>query len=144
MTAIHDFGSPAPVHALRVGVPHAVVVVPDVETLSDAEITAVGRRLRYDPAFPDGANGDFVTLLPDGRLRQRTYERGVEALTKACGTGATASAYVAQTLLARSWPLTVCVDGGTLIVDRRDGRLWLEGDARVIAAGRLAADALSW
>lgn len=134
-----------PLHALWVGVPHAVVFVPDVERHSDEHLTALGRALRYDDKhFPAGTNVNFVEVAPDRPIRQRTYERGVEALTKACGTGATATAFVVHTLLDRPWPVDLVVDGGRLTVDQRDGRLWLIGDARIIARGTLSPEALAW
>ncbi|HEU5424585.1 MAG TPA: diaminopimelate epimerase [Nitrolancea sp.] len=135
-------GEPVEVHALWVGVPHAVLFVPDVDALGDDEVTRLGRALRHDPAFPAGTNVNLVTPLPDGSLRQRTYERGVEALTLACGTGATASATTAHQLLELPWPLTVQVDGGRLAIDHHDGHTWLRGPARLIARGVLEPDAL--
>ncbi|MBX6342756.1 MAG: diaminopimelate epimerase [Thermomicrobiaceae bacterium] len=141
---VEEGGERWPVHALRVGVPHAVVVAPDVERLADEWLVALGRALRHHPAFPDGTNVNVVTLLADGAVRQRTYERGVEALTKACGTGATATAVVATARYGRGWPVEVRVDGGRLTVDLRDGRPWLIGDARLIASGVVGPDALAW
>lgn len=133
-----------PLHALRVGVPHAVVLVPHLARRSDESLTALGRALRHDARFPEGTNVNFVEATPGGPIRQRTYERGVEALTKACGTGATATAFVAHARLGHPWPVDLVVDGGRLTVDRRDGRLWLIGDARVIARGTLSPEALAW
>ena len=134
-------GETVAVHALRVGVPHAVVIVPDVTLFSDEEIFRLGRTLRYDSAFPHGTNVNVISRLPDGSLRQRTYERGVEALTKACGTGATGSATVAHALLGCPWPIEVVVDGGRLTIDARAGRPWLAGDARLVASGVVGPDA---
>ncbi len=77
-----------------VGVPHAVVFVKDVEKL---DVEATGRMLRNHDAFqPDGVNVDFLPLEYDATkpLAIRTYERGVEAETLACGTGAGAAALV--------------------------------------------------
>jgi diaminopimelate epimerase len=77
------------VHFLNTGVPHAVVPVRDLEAVA---VEALGRVLRFHKAFgPDGANVDFVARKGK-RVRIRTYERGVEAETLACGTGITASA----------------------------------------------------
>ena len=78
---------------LDTGTRHLVLFVPDAET---ADVASEGRRLRYAPAFaPEGANVNFVSVDPDGVLRVRTYEKGVEAETSACGTGITASAIAA-------------------------------------------------
>jgi len=88
----HKGKYPAPVrtvHFLNTGVPHAVVPLADIASL---DVDTLGRLLRFHKAFgPAGANVDFVTLK-GGRVRIRTYERGVEAETLACGTGITASA----------------------------------------------------
>ena len=81
------------------GVPHAVVLVDDVETVN---LMARGAALRHHHAFgPSGANVNFVMAMPDSSWRYRTYERGVEGETLACGTGSVATAV----LLAR-WGLT--------------------------------------
>ncbi|MBU6366258.1 MAG: diaminopimelate epimerase [Gemmatimonadetes bacterium] len=81
-----------------VGVPHLVLVTPDVEGV---DVSRVGPGLRHHPAVGSaGANVNWVQQLPDGRWRYRTYERGVEGETLACGTGAVAVA----TLLA-AWGL---------------------------------------
>jgi len=77
------------VHFLNTGVPHAVVPVRDVESV---DVAGLGRALRHNAAFgPAGANVDFVSLR-GGLALVRTYERGVEGETLACGTGLTAAA----------------------------------------------------
>ena len=63
--------------------------------IDNFDVEGEGRRLRYrTDLFPEGANIDFIEDMPDGRLKVRTYERGVEAETWACGTGVTACAIV--------------------------------------------------
>jgi diaminopimelate epimerase len=75
------------------GTRHFVRFVPDAEVV---DIDEEGRRARWDPVFaPVGANANFVSVDPDGTLRVRTFEKGVEAETLACGTGITASAIAA-------------------------------------------------
>ena len=92
------------------GVPHAVVLVEDIE---DADVRAWGRALRFHEAFrPRGANADFVQALAPGAIAVRTYERGVEDETLACGTGAAASALVAAHLNGWSSPVDVHVRSG--------------------------------
>ena len=77
---------------LNTGVPHYVQFVNNLDTL---DVAGEGRRIRHLPQLgPQGANVNFVQLQPDGRLDVRTYERGVEDETWACGTGVTASAIV--------------------------------------------------
>ena len=77
---------------LDTGSPHYVLPVADLEHY---DVVGEGRRLRHrKDLFPEGANIDFIENLPDGRLFVRTYERGVEDETWACGTGVTACAIV--------------------------------------------------
>ncbi len=133
-----------PAHAVEIGVPHAVVVLSDVERFSESELIRLGRELRYHARFPHGTNTNFVSLQPDGTVRQRTYERGVENLTKACGTGSTASAVVLTSRYGLHWPVVLQVDGGRLTIDQRDGNCWLVGDARVVARGEIDPEALCW
>lgn len=85
----------AEVHFMIVGTRHAVVLVSDVDALSDDEVFRLGRAMRHDPAFaPEGANVNFASIGKDGRVYLRTYEKGVEAETMACGTGSVASAAI--------------------------------------------------
>ncbi|MCR4820860.1 MAG: diaminopimelate epimerase [Elusimicrobiales bacterium] len=80
------------------GVPHCVVILPEWQ-LDSFDIASEGRALRYNKIFPQGANVDFISISkPDDSValvKVRTYERGVEAETLACGTGITASAIAA-------------------------------------------------
>ena len=85
----------AAVHFMVVGTRHAVVPMEDVTSLTADEVVEFGRALRGDPAFaPEGANVNFASIAPDGRVFLRTYEKGVEAETLACGTGSVASAVI--------------------------------------------------
>ena len=98
------------------GVPHAIVPVDD---LSAADVEGEGRRMRRSAAYaPDGTNVDFVEYEPPHRLRMRTYERGVEAETFACGTGAVAAAVVGVAAHGMEFPVTVATAHGVeLVVD---------------------------
>ena len=80
------------VHSLNTGVPHAVLFVADAD---QAMVSALGREIRRHAHFaPRGTNVNFVQVLEPGSIRVRTYERGVEGETLACGTGVTASALI--------------------------------------------------
>ncbi len=119
------------------GVPHVVVEIPDIES---ADVTARGPELRNHRALSEGANVNFVSRRFDGSFTYRTYERGVEGETLACGTGAVAVAILLSswgesgketTLWTRSGlPLTVTL--------RRDGDSWLpslRGEGRIVFEG---------
>jgi diaminopimelate epimerase len=132
------------VDAVRVGVPHCVVQMEGLDDISDNRLIRIGRALRYHDEFPDGVNVNFVEVRQDGTIRQRTYERGVENLTKACGTGATA---IASVLLKRGLadpPVELEVDGGRLTITVENNEYWLSGDARMIYTGVLDPEAIDW
>lgn len=127
-----------------VGVPHLVIACDDVSTV---DVVGRGRPLRRHPSLPFGANVNFVGPQPGtGRWRMRTYERGVEAETLACGSGSVATA-----ILLASWSDSsdaeqvvelITSSGNPLRVTlRRDGRAWLptlRGEGRVVFHGRLS------
>ena len=101
---------PAKVHSLNTGVPHAVLFVPDAD---QAMVQNQGAEIRYHQHFaPKGTNVNFVQLLGPSQIRVRTYERGVEGETLACGTGVTASALIAARLHGFTSPVKVQVQGG--------------------------------
>ncbi|MBI4422982.1 MAG: diaminopimelate epimerase [Elusimicrobia bacterium] len=122
-------------HAVDTGVPHAVVLARD---LAAFPVAAVGAALRRHRAFGKaGANVDFAVAEGPRQAGVRTYERGVEAETLACGTGAVAAAVVLEALGKAALPVSVRTRGGRLTVSRGEGRLWLEGPARVAFQGRV-------
>ena len=117
-------------HYLWAGVEHVVLFV---DRLDESEVGSDGRRLRWDPVLqPAGANINFVAVVSNGEngaaeLSVRTFEKGVEAETLACGTGAIASAVVAAlTGRLASSPVAVSMPGGKLEVGFR-----LEGERAI-------------
>ena len=123
------------------GVPHAIVEVADVDAV---DVRATGRELRLHDAFaPAGANVDFVQRLGPASLRMRTYERGVEDESGACGTGAVAAAVANAWRHGHAGPVAVLVTSGdTLTVDpRADGPL-LTGPACEVFRGEVPSPAL--
>jgi diaminopimelate epimerase len=101
------------VHSLNTGVPHAVVFVPNVEVV---DIRSLGRELRFHQAFaPKGTNVNFAQLLDGGIIRVRTYERGVEDETLACGTGVVATGIISHEVNGTSLPVSVRVQGGPIL-----------------------------
>jgi len=101
---------------INTGVPHAVLMVPDADKVF---VSGLGQALRFHKAFgPKGTNVNFVQKLGPHKLRVRTYERGVEGETLACGTGVTASAIAAALRGLVKAPVYCVVAGGdTLKVD---------------------------
>jgi diaminopimelate epimerase len=133
--------------SINTGVPHAVVRVDDLEA---ADVIAVGREMRNHPDFaPAGTNVNFVSGGPGGAILMRTYERGVEDETLACGTGAVAAA-LAEAVKGAESPVTVMTRSGAplQVHFRRDGdrfvEIQLEGEARVIYTGVLHKEAANW
>jgi diaminopimelate epimerase len=127
------------------GVPHAVVYVQGIE---DIDVAGIGPSIRYHEAFkPRGANANFVEIVDAGLVACRTYERGVEDETKACGTGSVASAIVSYLKLnpaltkKKGAQMKVKTKSGEVLevtFDKENGRLHnvrLKGSAKFIAEG---------
>ncbi len=133
-------------HFLKVGVPHVAVPVAD---LAQTPVTAWGRAVRFHPMFaPAGTNVNFVRMEGPQEIRIRTYERGVEDETLACGTGAVASALIAARLGQVVSPVTVHTRGGEALTiyfapqGEAFTEVYLEGDALVSYQGELWMDEL--
>jgi|Deesub1362B_J571_1020462.scaffolds.fasta_scaffold02165_1 diaminopimelate epimerase len=109
-------GEELEVSAVNTGVPHAVVFVHD---LANVDVLRLGRALRFHEAFPQGTNVNFVEKLGENLFAVRTYERGVEGETLACGTGITACGAIAVLLGEASpeKPIEIRARGGTLYVE---------------------------
>jgi len=131
------------VQFINTGVPHTAVFV---EGLAKIDVEALGRAIRYHKRFkPGGTNVDFVEISGDTAIGVRTYERGVESETLACGTGAAASALVSSlsgALTARAVnTVNVRTKSGEKLrvyFNRRGSRIdtvWLEGNARIVYKG---------
>ena len=126
-----------------VGVPHLVVLVDDVNAV---ELSERGRSLRFDPALaPAGANVNFVSRAPGGSAwLMRTYERGVEGETLACGTGAVAAGCAIQDWGLDRLPINIQTRSGRILSVRASkagsGRfddVWLVGEGRMVFTGVL-------
>lgn len=129
-TAYVELGTP--------GVPHVVTEVPGLTWDQAEALRSRAVELRYDPAFPKGANINFYTWIGENAVRIMTYERGVEDYTLACGTG---SGSLAATLWAQGklsdGRLTVENKGGTLQIEigSKDGKICtvlLEGPTQIL------------
>jgi diaminopimelate epimerase len=133
-------------HFMKVGVPHVAVPVGDLEA---APVTRWGRTVRFHPLFaPAGTNVNFIKVEGPQDLRIRTYERGVEDETLACGTGAVASALLSARLGQVKSPVTIHTRGGEALIihftpqGEAFSEVYLEGDALVVYQGELWVDEL--
>ncbi len=111
-----DSAAALQVHSINTGVPHAVIFV---DNAAEADVLKRGRAIRQHPRFaPDGTNVNFVEIVRPDLICVRTYERGVEGETLACGTGISAAAMIASRLQNLPPPIDVLARGGdTLTVD---------------------------
>jgi diaminopimelate epimerase len=106
-------GQSCSVHSINTGVPHAVVFVDNLDTL---DLPKLGAALRFHPHFaPKGTNANFASERDAQTIAVRTYERGVENETLACGTGVVASALIFHELTGAPSPVRVKVLGGELL-----------------------------
>lgn len=128
------------------GVPHVVYFVDDLENV---DVVKLGRETRYHGDFqPEGTNANFIRVKDEHSLDIRTYERGVEDETLACGTGCIASAIVAAAKGKASSPVVAHTRGDYLLkiyftLEPQGAKeVFLEGDARAIYRGYLLKD--SW
>ncbi len=132
-------------HFIDTGVPHVVYFVAAVDGVN---VVQQGRVTRHHPLFkPAGTNVNFVEVVDSRTLKIRTYERGVEDETLACGTGAIAAATLATALGKTRPPVSLLTRGGiVLVVDfKQEGDVvtgvFLEGDARVVCTGEIPDEA---
>lgn len=137
-----DFsGTPYTVHFVDTGVPHVVVFVQNV---ADVNVQAIGSYLRHHDHFaPAGTNVNFVEVKDTEAMHCRTYERGVEAETYACGTGVSAAQFIANNLGLTGPTSRITTTGGeTLTAYVEDGDLFLQGGATLVFTGELSLEAL--
>jgi diaminopimelate epimerase len=126
------------VHSINTGVPHAVVFVDD---LAAVDVRRDGAALRHHPRFaPKGTNANFVAVLAPGRIAIRTFERGVEGETLACGTGTVACALVHHLLDQAPSPVEVQVRGGDALTIGFTAREGMFGDVTLSGPGDIVFD----
>jgi len=134
--------SVAPVHNLNTGVPHSVVFVDD---LANCDILKNGAAIRHHDHYqPNGTNANFAGVLAPNHLAVRTYERGVEDETLACGTGITACALIHHLQTGAPSPIKIDVEGGeTLTIGFQPGpnqtfsKVTLTGPADFVFDGQI-------
>ena len=130
------------------GLPHAVIPCHNLQNADEHELRELGRKIRWNPAFPKGANVNFYELTGEERIYERTFERGVEDFTYACGTG-TGSVVAVLTLQGKVSGHQVRADmtGGTLVIDAervhsRITELYLTGPTNVVCKGEVTDESL--
>lgn len=134
-------------HHAHVGVPHTVLFTSHLSSMEGAELARRGSAIRHAlDRFPRGTNVNFVEVINRSNILVRTYERGVEAETLACGSGATASAIIAHVAGEADLPVYVQTPGGRLTIGGTRSNqmitdIYLQGDAVVVAKGELLPSA---
>lgn len=125
------------VHHIVIGVPHAVVFVDDVTTI---DVCRIGSMIRHHAYFaPKGVNVNFAQIMDPHTLRIRTYERGVEAETFACGTGAASTHFISHGLGYTDGCARIeTVKGLELIIDIEDKNVFLQGGAELVFKGEFS------
>ncbi|MEE8403246.1 MAG: diaminopimelate epimerase [Candidatus Hydrothermarchaeaceae archaeon] len=109
-------GEEVEIYAVNTGVPHVVIFVEDVE---EADVINIGRAVRNSTLFPEGANVNFLEITCANLFKIRTYERGVEDETLACGTGITAAGVISVIAgeADPEGPIEIIARGGTVYVE---------------------------
>lgn len=130
------------------GLPHAVVPYANLRNAEEGELRELGRAIRFHPSFPKGANVNFYELIGEDRIFERTFERGVEDFTYACGTG-TGSVVAVLTLQGKVSGHDVQADmtGGRLAIDAerihsRIAALYLTGPTNIVCKGEITDEEL--
>ncbi len=130
------------------GIPHCVVPISNLKDYPEAQLFELGRKLRYYKGYPKGANVNFCEIIGKDHIFERTYERGVEDFTYACGTG-TGSVVTVLTLKGKVSGKNVKVDmtGGNLFIDveREEAKiknLYLTGPTNIVAKGEVTDEEL--
>lgn len=128
------------VSSVNTGVPHAILLTDHIDR---APVEELGRMVRYHTSFaPKGTNVDFVEIMDRENIKVRTYERGVEDETFACGTGAVAVGVVMKNKGLSGDIVNIWTKGGEVLRVYVNDDVYLEGSARVIYTGTLWPEAL--
>ncbi len=137
--------SPLIISSVNTGVPHVVIII---DSINDVDVLNLGAEIRFHERFaPVGTNVNFICPQQDDVLAIRTYERGVEGETLACGTGSVAGAVVMAKKSKIKSPVKMRTKSGQhlyIYYKEKQGifyDVYLEGDARIIYRGELRDDA---
>jgi diaminopimelate epimerase len=130
------------VHSINTGVPHVVTFLNNIDKIN---VENIGSKLRFHRMFkPKGTNADFVKVINSKEIKVRTYERGVEAETYACGTGAAASAIISNLVFGLKPHIDVITKSGEVLrvyfdtAKKKIKDTYLEGEARVVYKGGIS------
>lgn len=130
------------------GIPHVVIEIKGLEAYPTQDLFALGQKIRYNKAFPKGANVNFYEIMDKNQIYERTYERGVEDFTYACGTG-TGSVVTVLTLQGKvsGNNIKAKMTGGELIIDveRKEeiiNNIYLTGPTNIVAKGTITDEDL--
>ncbi len=121
------------VYLVDTGVPHIIRIVENIDAV-DISAESPALRKKHD------ANINYIEKIRDGYWKIRTYERGVENETLACGTGATASAMTIHSVFHQAFPITLQARGGRLSIDSEADTLWLSGPTRKVFEGSISIE----
>ena len=131
------------------GLPHAVVPYHNLQNADENELRELGRKIRWSPVFPKGANVNFYELTGEDRFYERTFERGVEDFTYACGTGTgSVAAVLALQGKVSGHQVRGDMTGGTLFIDlervhSQITELCLTGPTNVVCTGEITDEDLT-
>lgn len=153
----HVEGQSLLLNFVNTGVPHVVCLAESGDSLEETDIMQLGRTLRFHPHFqPAGTNVNFAFVLDRHQMAIRTYERGVEAETLACGTGSIASALICAEKRLVSSPVEVQTRSGEVLKVHFKGPhresshgkahfddVYLEGDAKLVYEAKLYEETIS-
>lgn len=121
-----------PAYAIRMGVPHTVILTDEISS----ELTeSAGPDIERHAIFPERTNVNFMQILSRGQMKVDTWERGA-GHTLACGTGVCASVWIAAELGLIDTPVRVETPGGELTIILKDGEVVMEGNAVIICSGK--------
>lgn len=131
------------------GLPHAVVKVEGLADVDEKKLFELGSKIRYYKEFPKGANVNFYEVIKESDVRVKTFERGVEDFTLACGTGSgsTATILTLKGIVEKGQTVNLHVPGGILSVnvelnEQKVENLYLIGDTNIVAVGEITDEDL--
>ncbi|MFH1856684.1 MAG: diaminopimelate epimerase [Candidatus Omnitrophota bacterium] len=137
-------GVPHVVYLKELEAPHPADALIDEESLEKINVAELGRKIRFHKEFaPAGTNVNFIEVTSSDSLKVRTYERGVEEETLACGSGSSASSLIAFLLGKVKSPITVTTSGGEFLTVYVEGTrekiegLYLEAPANIVFEGKI-------